>query len=155
MPPHISTLKKLDTSFDVNEDIEATRPRVDKNSLRRSRSVAIEDTDEVLYKDPDELVDGDVLEEEKKEESQVQAEDPVDIRHREFLHLQEGIMGVFYQNESHTRDLLAKQVELVEKWKEYEQKCDERFLKLEAYMIHTSDSVNELGEKIKYLAKKK
>jgi hypothetical protein len=94
-------------------------------------------------------VDGDALEEKKEESSG-------DILNQgEFQHLQQGVLGVFYQNEHHTKLILERLAELAEKWKEYEQKCDERFLKLESFMIHTSDSVNELGEKIKFLAKKK
>ena len=129
-------LNDVNTFFDADADVEATRPNLGKNALHRSRSVIIEDTDEVVHHSPDD----DVPLEETKEEEQVQAE-VIDIRHKEFMHLQEGIMGVFYQNESHTRDLLNKLVELTTKLEEFEKMSNEKFVKLEDSIVKHSAHV--------------
>ena len=135
MPPHKAVEKS-------SEDVK-------KHALRRYRSIAVEESDDaVTYQDVDELAGGDVLEE-KEEVVEEVVEPVIDPRHREFLHLQAGLNGVFYQGESHTRTLLDKLDEMSVQWKAYEQECDARFLKLEAFIINISDSVNELTEKIK------
>jgi len=89
---NFKSLKKLDASATPSIAVDQNDPEGTKLNKWS------EDTDEVKF---DDLVDGDVLENEKV--SIIQEEKPVFVqqfRHREFLHLQDGILGVFHQAEA-------------------------------------------------------
>jgi len=89
---NFKSLRKLDESATPSIAVVQNDPEGTKlNKLSQ-------DTDEVKF---DDLVDGDVLENEKV--TVIQEEKPVFVqqfRHREFLHLQEGILVVFHQAEA-------------------------------------------------------
>ena len=115
-------LAPLDTSLDVELDKVESRPSLSKKGLQRSRSMFVEEQapyntlteeDRALYESfvengvpvvEDELTSGDVLE----NELVVNTPPDITIKHVDFLHLQEGVLGVFYQNEHHAKHIIDK-----------------------------------------------
>lgn len=147
----MSSLNNVVTSLDSNNDVEATRPHVNRNALRRSSSVLVEYANDR----GDEDVDSVLLEEKKEEGEEPLPPLAIDTPRKEFLHLQAGLMNSWYQHEAHTASLLAKLEELATKFEECDKKNNERFLKLEAAILVASDNVWVLDDKIKSLLKSK
>jgi hypothetical protein len=100
----------LDESDD--DDVETSRPQ-----LRRTKTIVPsewgDENEKALYKDfvsddvsyVSENGDGD-------ESEKVDTPNVLRTSHQEFQHLQQGVLGIFYQNEHHTKHLHAKLEEI-------------------------------------------
>ena len=146
-------------------DIEATNPDFMKAMLRRNRSIVDNedpapfdnDHENALYKDFCSGYDEEDCSLEKEEdkttteENEVEEDKKEEVKHQklanfEFLHLQEGVSGVFYQNEHFGRTNREAFEELAKKMEENKKGLDARLDAIEIAVRVLVASRNEVSK---------